>query len=294
MKKLAMAATIAAGVITLSACSSNDPEAVVETNSGNVTKEDFYNELKAANGEAVLQQLVTQTILNDKYEVTDEEVDEQVETYKSQYGDQWETVLQQSGYADEDDFRDDLKTQLLQQKAIVEDVEVTDEEIETRYERMQTEVRASHILVGDEETAKDIKSQLEDGADFAELAEEHSTDSQSAKNGGDLDYFSAGDMVPEFEAAAYDLEIGKVSEPVKTQHGWHIIKVVDKRETEEEMEPLEDIRGKIKEEIALTKVDNTVAQEKISQLYEEANIDVKIDEFKDLFESKENEQTTQQ
>lgn len=280
-----MAATIAAGVLTLSACSSGDSENVVETKSGNVSKEDFYNELKAANGETILKQLVTETILNDKYEVTDKEIDQQIETFKGQYGDQWDTILQQSGYASEDDFRDDLKTQLLQQKAIIEDVEVTEEEINTRYERMQTEVKASHILVNDEETAKDIKKQLEDGADFAKLAEENSIDTQSAQNGGDLGYFTAGDMVPEFETAAYELEKGKISEPVKTANGWHIIKVADKRETEEEIEPLEDIKDKIKEEIALGKVDNTVAQEKLNKLYEEADIDVKIDEFEDMFKT---------
>ncbi|MFB1051108.1 peptidylprolyl isomerase [Paraliobacillus sp. JSM ZJ581] len=289
MKKLVMAATIAAGVITLSACSSDDSETVVETKSGNISKEAFYNELKAANGESVLQQLVTEKILNDKYEVSDEEIDKQVETYKEQYGEQWETILEQSGYADEDAFRDDLKTQLLQQKAITEDIKVTDEEIEARYERMQQEVKASHILVGDEKTAKDIKSQLEDGGDFAKLAEEHSIDTQSAQNGGDLGYFTAGDMVPEFEAAAYDLEIEKISDPVKTQNGWHIIKVVDKRETEEKIEPLEDIKGEIKDEIARTKVDNTVAQEKLNQLYKEADIDVKIDEFENLFEAEDKE-----
>lgn len=292
MKKLALAATIAAGVITLSACSSDDPETVVETDSGSVTKEDFYNELKAANGESILQQLVTETILNDKYEVSDEEVDEQLETYKSQYGDQWESILTQSGYEDEDAFREDLKTQLLQQKAIIEDIEVTDEEIETRYERMQTEIEASHILVADEETAQDIKSQLNDGADFAELAQENSTDSGSSSSGGELGYFSAGDMVSGFEDAAYSMEVDEISDPIQTENGWHIIKVTDKRDTEEEIEPLEDIRDDLKEEIALSKVDSTTAQEKINQLYEEANIDVKIDEFKDLFEAEETEEDT--
>ncbi|GAA5416710.1 foldase protein PrsA [Paraliobacillus ryukyuensis] len=286
MKKLAMAATIAAGVIALSACSSQDPETVVETDSGNVTKDEFYQELKSTSGESVLQQLVTKTILNDKYEVTDEEVDKQLQTYKDQYGDKWESILQQSGYVDEDDFRDDLRTQLLQQKAITEDVKVSDEEIQTRYDHMQKEVKASHILVADEETAKDIKSQLDDGADFAKLAEENSTDTGSASNGGDLGYFGAGDMVPEFEEAAYNLEVGEISDPVQTQNGWHIIKVTDKRETEEDVKPLEDIRDQIKQEIALTKVDNAAAQEKMNQLVEDANVDVKVEGMEDLFEQK--------
>ncbi|WP_112180083.1 MULTISPECIES: peptidylprolyl isomerase [Paraliobacillus] len=287
MKKLAIAATIAAGMITLSACSSDDSETVVETASGNITQEAFYEELKELSGSTVLEQMVTQTILEDNYEVDEDQLDEQLQVYKDQYGDQWETILTSSGYADEEAFREDLKLQLLQQEALIEDIEVTDEEIEQRYERMQTEIEASHILVADEETAIDIKAQLDDGADFATLAEENSTDTASAAEGGSLGYFTAGDMVAEFEEAAYSMEVDAISDPVETTNGWHIIQVTDKRDAEEAPEPLEDIRDDIRDEIALTKVDDTAAQEKLDQLMEDADIDVKIEEFEDLFTAEE-------
>ncbi|RMF10409.1 MAG: peptidylprolyl isomerase [Alphaproteobacteria bacterium] len=93
----------------------------------------------------------------------------------------------------------------------------------------ETELRARHILVKSEEDARDIVEQLARGRDFAELAREKSA-GPSKSQGGDLGYFTKGQMVPEFEAAVLKLKKGEVSEPVKTQFGWHVIKLEDKRE----------------------------------------------------------------
>ncbi|KAB8139030.1 foldase [Gracilibacillus oryzae] len=282
MKKLFMTVTVAASVIALSACSSNESETVVETSSGNITKEALYEQMLETNGEAAIQDMVIKTILEDKYEVSDADVDAEIETYKEQFGDQWEMVLQSNGYADEDAFKEDLKFQLLQEKAITEDVEVTEEEINQRYERMQTELVASHILVADEATANEVLDKLNAGEDFAALAEEYSTDTGSKANGGDLGQFGPGKMVPEFEDAAYNLEVDEISEPVQTQHGFHVIKVTD-RVAVEDVEPLEDIQDQIRREIAMTKVDQAAMQTKIQELITDANIDVKIDQYSDLF-----------
>jgi peptidyl-prolyl cis-trans isomerase C len=92
----------------------------------------------------------------------------------------------------------------------------------------QEEVRASHILVETEEKAKELVAQLNKGADFAKLAKENSKDPGSA-DGGDLGYFTKDQMVPEFAEAAFKLDKGKISDPVKSQFGFHIIKVEDKR-----------------------------------------------------------------
>lgn len=89
-------------------------------------------------------------------------------------------------------------------------------------------VRASHILVKDEDTAKKLKAEIENGADFAEVAKRHSL-CPSKENGGDLGFFGKGQMVKEFEDAAFSLEEGKVSAPVKTQFGYHLIVVTEKR-----------------------------------------------------------------
>jgi foldase protein PrsA len=78
--------------------------------------------------------------------------------------------------------------------------------------------------------AKEVKDKLAAGADFAELAKEYSKDEGNKNQGGDLGFFSRGDMVEPFENAAFSLEIGKISEPVQTEFGFHIIKVVEKKE----------------------------------------------------------------
>jgi peptidyl-prolyl cis-trans isomerase C len=90
------------------------------------------------------------------------------------------------------------------------------------------EVHARHILVETEEEAKQVVEELKKGADFAELAKKKSKD-PGATDGGDLGFFTREQMVPEFSAAAFSLEPGKISEPVKSQFGWHIIKVEEKR-----------------------------------------------------------------
>ena len=93
----------------------------------------------------------------------------------------------------------------------------------------QNEVRARHILVKTKEEAEAIIKQLDGGASFEDVAKAKSTDG-SAAQGGDLGYFSAGQMVPEFEKAAMALDVGKYTkEPVQTQFGFHVIKLEDKR-----------------------------------------------------------------
>lgn len=84
-------------------------------------------------------------------------------------------------------------------------------------------MRASHILVPKYKQITEIKKMLDDGADFAELARKYSQ-CPSKKRGGDLGWFTRNQMVPEFEKAVLELKVGEISEPVKTQFGWHIIK----------------------------------------------------------------------
>lgn len=108
------------------------------------------------------------------------------------------------------------------------------------------EYHAAHILVKTEEEAKDIKAQLDAGGDFADLAKEHSSDGAAA-GGGDLGWFSQGMMVKPFEDAVVAMEVGKVSDPVQTQFGWHLIQL---QETRIKAAPtLDDMREDLASEI---------------------------------------------
>ncbi|MCR4282310.1 MAG: peptidylprolyl isomerase [Bauldia sp.] len=115
---------------------------------------------------------------------------------------------------------------------------VTDEAIQARYDAEAAafvpvdEIKASHILVETEDEAKAIIAELDNGGDFAVVAKAKSLDLGSGANGGDLDFFAHGRMVKSFEDAAFALDVGAYTKtPVKSDFGWHVIKVVDKRKS---------------------------------------------------------------
>jgi peptidyl-prolyl cis-trans isomerase C len=141
---------------------------------------------------------------------------------------------------DRDDFKSRLafaRNRLLMDNllAVEGKAATTDEAMKKVYEEAakqisgEQEVHARHILVESEDDAKAIEEELKKGADFAELAKKKSKD-PGASDGGDLGFFTKDQMVPEFSAVAFALEPGKISDPVKSQFGWHIIKVEEKRD----------------------------------------------------------------
>lgn len=153
------------------------------------------------------------------------------------------------------------------------DAATTDAAVEAKYQALikdhepVEERHARHILVADRETAEDLIRQLDEGADFAELAREHST-GPSGPEGGDLGWFSQGQMVPPFEEAAFAIEPGGHSaEPVETQFGWHVIKVEDTRQSPPPA--LEELRPRITQEIA-----REVTEAETERLGEAAEVEV--------------------
>jgi peptidyl-prolyl cis-trans isomerase C len=96
--------------------------------------------------------------------------------------------------------------------------------------KAEEEVRARHILVESKEKARELFQKIAHGADFAQLAREHSKDPGSKDQGGELGFFAKGQMVPQFEEAAFGLAKGEVSQPFETQFGWHIVKVDERRQ----------------------------------------------------------------
>jgi peptidyl-prolyl cis-trans isomerase C len=130
---------------------------------------------------------------------------------------------------------------------------VTDEALQTAYDARfkdaasQTEYNASHILVDSEEKANTLKTEIDGGADFAELAKANSTDTGSGANGGDLGWFGLGAMVKPFEDAVVAAEVGKVAAPIKSDFGWHLILVKETRIAA--APPLDDLRDELASDI---------------------------------------------
>ncbi|TWG29589.1 foldase protein PrsA [Geobacillus sp. C56-T2] len=276
MKKWMMAAAVVS-VMALSACNNGGSEAVVETKNGNITKDEFYNEMKERVGKSVLRDLIDEKVLSKKYKVTDEEIDREIERIKDAYGTQYDLAVQQNG---EKVIREMVKLDLLRAKAAVADVKVTEKELKDYYNNYKPKIRASHILVKDEKTAKEVKAKLDKGEDFAKLAKEYSQDPGSASNGGDLGWFGPGKMVKEFEEAAYKLDVGEVSDPVKTDYGYHIIKVTDK----EKKKSFAEMKDEIAFEVKRSKLDPSTMQSKVDELVKEADVEIKDKDLQDVIE----------
>ncbi|MGY0373903.1 peptidyl-prolyl cis-trans isomerase [Clostridium sp. JNZ J1-5] len=145
----------------------------------------------------------------------------------------------------------EILTQMAIEK-VINEVEVTDKEVEEYYEankemfKTGDTVVASHILVDSEELAKEVMVKINGGLAFEEAAEKYSTCPSKAQ-GGNLGRFGKGQMVPEFEEAAFKIEVGVLSEPVKTQFGYHLIKVEDKQEAS--VRPFNEVKDMIKSQI---------------------------------------------
>lgn len=164
---------------------------------------------------------------------------------------------------DTEDFKTKIKaaeTQILQQEVIERILKdkVTDAMVDAEYTTMvnnlkgKEEVKTAHILVDTEEKAKEIKKKLNKGStNFAELVKEFSKDESSKATGGEIGYVVKGQLVPEYEEKAFTLKKNDISDPVKTQFGWHIIKMLDKRTVQvpTKEQALPSIRNKLSREI---------------------------------------------
>ncbi|RFC66322.1 peptidylprolyl isomerase [Fulvimarina endophytica] len=162
---------------------------------------------------------------------------------------------------------------------------VSDEEVRARYDKEISamepveEVHARHILLDNEADARAVIKELQDGADFAELARQRSK-GPTGGNGGDLGFFSAGQMVPPFEAAAFALEPGSfTTDPVETQFGWHVIKVEEKRQAEPPT--FEEVEDQVRRAVLQEKYVSLVgeAREELGVTYVDPDIKQRMDEM---------------
>jgi len=159
---------------------------------------------------------------------------------------------------------------------------VTDEEVRKAYEKEAGKVkpvervRAKHILVSTREEAEKVLKELKAGAKFEDLARKYSKDG-SKEFGGDLGYFTYEEMVPEFSKAVFALKKGQVSRPVKTDYGWHIIKLVDRKKVG--ARPFEEVAPGIRSLLLRQKV-----QQEVARLAKQAKIEIFDPELKKMDE----------
>lgn len=169
-----------------------------------------------------------------------------------------------------------IKKQLVQQEILESYLKksITDKMIDEEYKKLsdvlknKDEVKVSHILVADEAKAKEAKKKLNKGAKFADIAKEYSTDQSTKGNGGTLGYIMEGQLVPEFETKAFSMKVGEISDPVKTQFGWHIIKLEDKRKAK--VPTKEEAKDSIK-----NKLSQDVVAKYFDELRKKANVVIK-------------------
>ena len=222
-------------------------ERLVKYDGGSVTKADFYDGVQNMLSADQLSQMVD-SIAEYKFvqvqadeagvKVTDEDLDKEVAMLAGNFGgmEALQQALDQEGISLDELKQKQIAPSLLKKMLYQNQNPATDADIQAYADAnkdaiaAQKKVRASHILVKTKEEADAIEADLKAGKDFAELAKAKSTDTGSAVKGGDLDFFGPGQMVPEFEDAAFKLKKDEVSEPVKSEFGYHIIKVTDIQE----------------------------------------------------------------
>ena len=265
---------------------------ILQTEAGQNVVEEF-RKLK-------LEQLVTNELLVQEakdrgIEVNNEEMnnifDQQINALKQQNNlneEQLEKAIQQQGFESMQQYKDmffenNMNGFLVNKlrEEVINKVEVSDEEAQEFYNNNQQQFetseqkKVSHILFDEKSKAEEVLAEINNGADFAEMAKEHST-GPTAENGGDLGFITAGErgLDATFRDAAMELNVGEVSsEPVETQFGFHLIKVTDFREAG--VRDFEEVKSQIKNQLRSQKQSQTF-QEFVESLREDAEIEINL------------------
>ena len=313
MKKIVKVTASAMAICLLvTGCGNNaeleDNNTIVKTDEGTIKADALYEKLRDKYGISMLVDLIDHQLFDEKYKTDNEEeetIDSQIEQMKSQYNNDQEAfeaaITQYLGVEDEDELRDMLSLEYKRNLAIEDYVKksITDDEIQKYYDdEVIGDIKVRHILIKPETTddmsteeqqeaedkakeeAEDLLKQLDDGADFAELAKKNSDDTGSASDGGLIDYFNKDDNMDEaFLNASIDLEEGKYTEePVKSSFGYHIILKVDQKSKPK----LKNVKDDIIETLADEKLneDATLRYNALIEIRKDAGIEFKDDSLK--------------
>lgn len=298
-------------ILTVSGCKSSEEGIVAKVNGEKITEEEFDSDFQvfkkvyeqqlgedamSQEGEdgrtleetlkenviekLIMERLVAKEAEKMNIEVAPEEVQEQMEQYITMLeGQEKFNEFLEANQISKEFFEENLRKELLFSKhkeAFINDTSIEEKEAKDYFEANKENlivVKASHILVKTEEEGKKVLERLKAGEVFAKLAEELSIDKASAIQGGSLGYFKKGDMIAEFEEAAFALNPGETSDLVKTEVGYHIINVEDKKDTYEALK--DDIIGLLKEEKYLEKLQDLRDNAKVKIFLDTTKTDTK-------------------
>lgn len=280
--------------VTLTACGiggSNSP--ILTVNGQTIGKADLDRKLESSPAAKQLLTQMVQQMLVDQYahdnhvDVSDADVAKKEADIRSKYPPgQFEQILAQQGLT-ETDVHNILRQQIVIEKAIAPQIKISNADITSYFDKNHAtldkpeRVRARHILVADQKTADIVEAQLQkDPSKFAALAKEYSTDPSTKDKGGELGFFGPGTMVAPFQNAAFSLPIGKISAPVKSPFGYHIIQV------EERQPAVRATLANSRDQIVQTLQQQEEGQQIpvfLQQLRAKANIDVLDNRYADLF-----------
>lgn len=303
-KKIFIAGLMLVLILALTSCKNNDEGFVATVDGEGITSEQFNSEFQvfkrmyeqqlgkdamsqvAEDGRTfedklrdniveklIMEQIIAKDAETKNITVNDDEIKTQLDEYVNlmEGQEKFDEFLEEQQLS-KDFFEQNLKKELLfakHKEAFLNEVKVTDEETEAYFDENKEElvvVKASHILIKTEEEGKAILERLNSGENFATVAGEESIDSASAADGGNLGYFKKGSMISEFEEAAFDLKVGEVSGLVKTEVGYHIIYIEDRKDTFETL----------KDDITLVLKDDKYLNE-LKDMRESAKVKVILD-----------------
>lgn len=259
-----IAIVIIATVVLILTLGGGTGDTVAKVNDKAITKDELYDQMVKYYGTQVLDSMITNKIVEleaekNKVTVSDADVQAELEEMSLQYGGManFEQYLTQTGLTLES-MKPDIENYLKTMKLLESRVSITDEDINAYFAENKADfnepeqVEASHILVADEATANEVKKKLDEGGDFAKLAAEYSTDTSNAQSGGQLGYFGKGKMVEAFDTAVFAMDINEISAPIKTEFGYHIIKLTNKKAAQEAT--LENSKAEIEETLKTEKI----------------------------------------
>ena len=230
IKKIAAVAAVAGIALSTTACASSG-KTVASYKGGKITQRDYYDEMKKSQaGQTALANMIINRVLEQQYgsKVSKKEVNKQFDSYKKQYGSQFNAVLQQNGMT-ASSFKQNLKTNLLSEAALKDVKKVSKSQEEKAWKAYQPKVTVQHILVAKKSQAENIIKQLKAGKSFKSLVKKYSLDTGTKSDEGKLPGFDSTDssLDPAFKNAAFKLKTGETTKtPVKSQSGYHVIRMI--------------------------------------------------------------------